>query len=360
MDLLDAIDDVSTRDWEAPDTEGTIRFAMVGCGWWTRQAAIPAVQGSDYCETTVAVSSSTEKASEVADEHDTIEAAITYDEFHDGAAADEYDAVYVCTPNALHLPYVETAADLGKAVLCEKPMEATAERAQQLVAAAERNPEPLYVGYRMQTDPVIRRTRDLVQSGALGKPIFVRGNMSQHLLDVIPDTDQWRLDPDLSGGTTLMDIGLYPLNTTRYLLDSDPTHGRANTEFDQASFSETGDEHVAFTLEFPDGATASCTASYGAYRSSSIRVLGTEGEVRIEPAFYPDEPRTIHLSTDGIEAEIDADQCNQMLAEFDYFGHCLLAGEKPHADARHGLVDVTIMDELYDSAEHGETVAYDF
>jgi len=59
----------------------------------------------------------------------TIDHAITYDEYHDGVAADAYDAVYVCTPNALHLPYVETAAELGKDVLCEKPMEGSLERA---------------------------------------------------------------------------------------------------------------------------------------------------------------------------------------------------------------------------------------
>jgi predicted dehydrogenase len=123
MDLAEAFEAYAERDWQTR-SEGSVRFAMVGLGWWVLDNAMPAVEESDLCETTVAVSSSKEKAGRVADEHG-LEAGVTYEEFHDGAAAEAYDVVYVCTPNALHLPYVETAADLDKAVLCEKPMEAS-------------------------------------------------------------------------------------------------------------------------------------------------------------------------------------------------------------------------------------------
>ncbi len=63
----------------------------------------PAVEESEHRTTTVVVSSSTEKAGTVAGEHGTIDHAITYDEYHDGVATEAYDAVYVCTPNALYL-----------------------------------------------------------------------------------------------------------------------------------------------------------------------------------------------------------------------------------------------------------------
>ncbi len=112
------------RDWqEQTETNDPVRFAMIGVGWWTTEQAMPAVDAGDLCETTVLVSSDREKAADVAADSETVEHAITYEEFHDGAASDAYDAVYIVTPNALHLPYVETAAELGKAILCEKPME---------------------------------------------------------------------------------------------------------------------------------------------------------------------------------------------------------------------------------------------
>jgi xylose dehydrogenase (NAD/NADP) len=85
-----------------------------------------------------------------------------------GDGTGSYDAVYVCTPNALHLPYAETAADQGKAVLCEKPLEADAGRAARLVTTCEDAGLPLTTAYRIQADPALRRVRDLVRGGADG------------------------------------------------------------------------------------------------------------------------------------------------------------------------------------------------
>jgi predicted dehydrogenase len=126
------VDDVTERDWQTAEDPGTVRVAMVELGWWTRTEAVPAVEESAFCETTVLVSGSKEKAQDSTGLAESIEHGLTYEEFHDGAAAAAYDAVYICTPNARHLPFVETAAALGKDVLCEKPMEATVPRAREI------------------------------------------------------------------------------------------------------------------------------------------------------------------------------------------------------------------------------------
>ena len=139
---------------------------MVGLGRWTLHHAVPATNELDHLETTTVVSSSTEKAQGVADQHETIDHALTYDEFQDGAAAEAYDAVYIATPNALHLPYVETAAEYDKAVLCEKPIEANVKRAEALVEAA--SDVHLAVEYRMHVQPAVRMMRELVADGFIG------------------------------------------------------------------------------------------------------------------------------------------------------------------------------------------------
>ena len=180
-------DGFTERDWRT-DAAGTVRFAMIGLGWWTTEMAMPAAADSELCETTVVVSSSKERATDLADAHATVEHGVTYDEFHDGAASEAYDAVYIATPNALHLQYAETAADLDKAILCEKPMEATVERAEDLVAACEG--VTLMVAYRMHTEPAVRRMKELIDDGFIGDPVQVHGHMSQQLLEMIPDPDQ--------------------------------------------------------------------------------------------------------------------------------------------------------------------------
>ncbi|MWG33474.1 D-xylose 1-dehydrogenase Gfo6 [Halomarina oriensis] len=351
-----SVDEFDRRDWQRAE-EGTVRFALVGLGWWTREEAMPAIESSTFCETTVVVSGSTEKAERVAADSDTVTDALTYDEFRDGTATDAYDAVYVVTPNALHLPYVEAAAEFGKAVLCEKPMEATVERAERVVEVSEAADIPLMVAYRMQTDPVIRRARELVTGGHIGTPVQVHGHMSQPLLDVIPNPDQWRLNPDLTGyGATVMDLGIYPLNTARFVLDADPVSVGARLRSESEAFADVPDEHARFEFTFDDGTDGSCTASQNAQRASHFRVLGTEGEIDVEPVFYPDQTRTMTVRRGETTAEIRVPTVNQMTEEFDYFADCLLSDEPPHADAQHGLLDLRAAAAVYEAGETGESV----
>ncbi|NHN60726.1 MULTISPECIES: D-xylose 1-dehydrogenase Gfo6 [Halorussus] len=364
-----AVDDylrgVRRRDWEEL-AEGTLRIAMVGLGWWTREQAIPAVRDSKFCETTVAVSSSTEKAESVADEAETgtIDTALTYDEFVDGAATDAYDAAYVCTPNAYHLPYVEAAADHGKAVLCEKPVEATVDRAEELVSAVEDADVPLMVAYRMQTDPQVRRMRELIREGAVGDPVAVHGHMGQQMLDVVSgDPDQWRLDPDLAGyGATVMDLGIYPLNTARFVLDADPTSVTAQMHSEDEAFRKVPDQHATFTIQFDDGTYAACTASQHAHLSGHFRVVGTDGELVLQPSFLGQTPQTLTLrQPDGREVEIDDGRRDlmgdEMTEEFDYFADRVLREVPPSPDGEHALVDMRALGAIYEAAETGETVA---
>ncbi len=202
MQLADHLSEFVRRDWQTViDPDERIRVALVGIGWFTETAVIPAIAESDLCEIGAVVSGNPEKAMRVRDETDA-DSALTYDEFHEGNGVEDYDAVYVATPNATHLDFVETAADLGKAVLCEKPMEATVERAERLVDACDDAGVTLMVGYRMHTNPAVRRFRELVREGFVGNPALVEGTMCQNVFETIsPDPNQWRLDADLAGGS---------------------------------------------------------------------------------------------------------------------------------------------------------------
>ncbi|MFC4449002.1 D-xylose 1-dehydrogenase Gfo6 [Halorussus aquaticus] len=354
----DALSSFGRRDWQTESDLEPVRFAMVGLGWWTREEAIPVTEDSDWCETTVVVSGDRDKAEDVADAVESAEVALTYDEFHDGAATDEYDAVYVATPNAEHLAFVESAAEFGKAVLCEKPMEATPARARRMVESCEDADVPLMVAYRMHTEPAVRRARELVGEGAIGDPVLVHGSMSQNLLEMNPNPDQWRLDPDLSGpGTSVMDLGIYPLNTARFVLDADPVAVSAFARSDGEAFSDVPDEAATFQVRFDDGTLAACSASQHAAQSSHLKVVGTEGVVSVEPAFFDRRDRAFALEVDGTRADVEYEQVDQMREEFDYFAHQLRTDGEILPDGRHGLVDLETIAAIYESAETGSTVS---
>jgi xylose dehydrogenase (NAD/NADP) len=344
----------SDRDWEERTDADPVRFAMVGLGWWTREQAIPAVEEADHCTATVLVSSTTEKADDVAAGLDGVEATLTYEEYADGAATEQYDAVYVCTPNGRHRDHVEPAADHGKAVLCEKPLEATVADADALVDACQAAGVPLMVAYRLQTEPVARRARELIQGGAIGDVVSILGHMSDTML-AFADETTWRLDPELSGGTTVNDIGIYPLNTTRFVLGEDPQAVYARTESEQPEYEGT-DEHAAFQLEFPGGRLASCTVTHSAKLASTLRFVGTEGELHIDGLFFPNTRKVLRVSGPDIEGEYRPEPVDQMREEFDYFANRLQRGLDPEPDGEHGLVDMRAIGALYESAETGRRV----
>jgi xylose dehydrogenase (NAD/NADP) len=353
MDVARYFDDAVHRDWQAA-TEGTVRFAMVGLGWWTQDHAIPAVEKAERCETTVLVSGSPEKARDLASAHETVESCLSYEEFERGEAVEEYDAVYICTPNALHLDQVRAAAGHGKDVLCEKPMEATVERAQEMVDTARSNDVELMIAYRMQTEPAVRRARELVRDGFVGDPLHVHGHMSQVLLEMIPDPGQWRLNPDLAGaGTSVTDIGIYPINTTRFVIDDDPVSASATMVSESEGFEAVPDERAGFVLSFSNGCLATMSASQNAYRTSHLKIIGSEGELTLEPGYIESPDMTLTLSRGDADVEVALETVDQMEEEFEYFADRLLTGRPVHPDGEHGFVDMRTIAAIYESAETG-------
>lgn len=355
MNLADHLDDFSRRDWQTvTDSDERVRFALIGLGWFTTEWVVPALVENDRCAVGAVVSGSPEKAARIRDESDA-DRALSYEEFHTGEGAETYDAVYVATPNATHLEFVETAADLGKAVLCEKPMEVSAARAKRMVKACDEAAVPLMIGYRMHTNPAVRRMRELVVDGFVGDPALVEGSMCQNVFEMIsPDPNQWRLDPDLAGGSSLIDLGIYPLNTARFVLGSNPVSVQGTTRNPHEHFAEV-DQEVSFEIEFESGVIAACVASQYAQQSSSFSVTGTDGKLTLSPAFFGEAQLTVERG--DVEAAFSVSPVNEVTEEFEYFADCLLAGRDPEPDGAHGLVDMRTIEAIYESAETGERVS---
>lgn len=350
------LDTYGDRDWQTT-ADGTVRYALLGLGWWTTDLALPAIKDSELCEVTTLISSSVKKAQRLADEND-VEYGISYDEFHDGEAADEYDAVYIGTPNAFHLEYVETAAELGAAVLCEKPMESTVERAREMVEVCADTDTPLMVAYRMQTDPAVRRAKELIQDGFIGEPVSVYGANSQPLLEMNPDEEQWRLKQDVSGyGSSVMDLGIYSINTTRFLLDREPRTVQSQMSSHADAFDDVPDERSGSLLTLEGGVKMITTASQNAHRDTQLKITGTEGQIDIRPAFHGEA--TLHLSRNGTTVTVQQeafDAEDEMREEFDYFADRVLTGADIVPDGRHGLQDMRIIRAIHQAAESGDIV----
>ena len=351
MGLEASLDAFNARDWESDTVpeDGPLRMAVIGLGEFARNRALPAIEQTTQCETTVVVSSSPEKAQTVATEFEA-EHILDYEEFHTGRMSDAYDAVYIATPPAFHLEYAETAAEHGKHVLCEKPMEVTVERAEEMVRVCEDAGVTLMIAYRIQAEPAVRRLRKLIQVGFIGDPVYLHGQFSAAVFDDDSVEDVWRVDPDVAGGGALMDLGIYPLNTSRFLLGTDPIAVEATTASVHDEFAGV-DEHVSLQVSFSESVTGSFSASFTAHRDSRLQVVGTEGHVLIESAFGSLATREVTLERGDLYTELTGPSTNEVVEEFEYFATKVLTGEEPGPNGSHGLTDLEVMTGAYESAE---------
>jgi predicted dehydrogenase len=129
----------------------------------------------------------------------------------------EIAAVHICTPNVDHFPMSLAAIEVGKAVLCEKPLTMTADEARRLVDAAKARNAVNGVQHNLRYYPSVQQIRQMISQGDLGDILIVQGTYSQDWL--LYDTDwNWRLDSKSNGKLRVMgDIGSHWMDMIQYL-----------------------------------------------------------------------------------------------------------------------------------------------
>ena len=204
----------------------------------------------------------------------------------------DVDVVVVATTNEALTPIATEALAAGKHVLVEKPAGRTVAEVDQLFAAAARSQRLVRVGFNHRYHPALRKARELVDSGALGPLMFIRGRYG-HGGRVGYDRE-WRANPARSGGGELIDQGVHVIDLASWFLGPFATvEGVAATYF----WNMPVDDNAFLTLRTAEGQTAflhvSCTEwknlfSFEIYgRTGKIAIDGLGGSYGIERlAFY--------------------------------------------------------------------------
>lgn len=259
----------------------------------------------------------------------------------------DVDIVYVILPVGLHHEYTLRAAAAGKHVLCEKPMAMNAAEAAEMVAACRVANVKLMIGYRSWFEPHNREAMRMTGAGELGP---LRVVTSQHGFS-IGDPSQWRLDPALAGGGSMMDIGVYSLQSARYLAGEEPVEVTAveHTDRSDPRFRAVEDT-ILFQLRFPSGVMADCLSSYSSGHGRS-RAVGEWGWLDMEPATgYGGHRTRVHLEGRTREHEPPAMPLNQFSGQLDHLSECVLSGAEPIVPGEEGLRDMRIIDAIYQAA----------
>ena len=339
--------------------EQRVGFAIVGLGRLALEQILPAFGKSMNAKPVALVSGTPDKLKTVASQYGIKpDACYSYEDFDRIRNNPEVKVVYIVLPNAMHREFCERAAAAGKHVLTEKPMSISSNDGQAMVEACRKSDVKLMVAYRIQYEPYNRRAMKLVRSNHYGRLIAYNGINTQ---TVAPDGDrQWRHKREMAGGGSLFDIGLYCLNTARFLTGEEPIEVYANT------YSPTGDpryaeveETVQFTLRFPSNTFANCLTSYGG-RDDKYQRLNLEGAtVDMPNAFlYQGQRMSVieRVSDATRNAEITLEPKNQFAQEIDHMAECVLTGQEPWTPGEEGVQDHKLMEAIYESARTGMPV----
>jgi phthalate 4,5-cis-dihydrodiol dehydrogenase len=221
------------------------------------------------------------------------------------------DAIWICTPNMFHAEHAIIAAEHGKHVICEKPMAINLEQAQQMVDAVERNGVRYVQGHSKIFDPPVRRMREVVSSGELGRLIQLSTWEYKPWLSGQPRLPS-EVDSSVGGGV-LYRQGPHQIDVVRGIGGGMVKSLRGSTGRWNPAFPDAEGDFMAF-LKFEDGTPATMVFNgYGYFNITELTWGIGEGGQQTRDPNQPREHRTAAVDTDEkyAFAAVRADQERQ-------------------------------------------------
>jgi predicted dehydrogenase len=329
-------------------------YAVIGLGGFAQRAILPGFKHSKQGKLVALVSGDKLKAQRLARKFGA-GASYTYDELPACLSDPQVEAVYIATNNGSHARYTVQAANAGKHVLCEKPMANSVEECRQMLAACRASDVRLMIAYRKYFEPSSLELKKLYTSGKLGRLKYIHSAFGIFLPPVLK-RGAWHLDPRLSGGGSLPDVGVYCVNTVCWLVGEEPSAVSAyQWAADPKRFSEV-DENIAFRLDFPSGIVAQCTSSFQAAESSFLQVNGEKGWACLSPAYQYDLERRLFGEIAGRRLEKKFKVIDELALEIDALADAVRRRREPEPNGVQGMRDLAVMEAIYQSAREGRTV----
>jgi predicted dehydrogenase len=330
-------------------------YAIVGLGGYGLGVIIPQFKNCEHSKLVALVSGDPAKAKRVATEYGVPERGIyNYDNYDSIKDNPDIDIVYVCLPVSMHAEYTIRAAKAGKHVLCEKPMALSSAECEPMIAACKQAGKKLMIGYRCHFEPTNLEARRRARAGEIGKLRYFR---SEHGF-VQGNPSAWRLKKAMSGGGSLMDMGIYALQAARYMTNEEPiaVYAHERTDRSDPRFREVEDM-IEFELEFPSGVIASCMSMYSA-NQNHILLMGDKGRIELEPGtgYHGNRLWVGNGRTEEITPP-PGPGATQWAGQLDHMARCVIDNREPVVAGEEGLRDMRIIEAIYRSAREQKRIA---
>ncbi len=194
------------------------------------------------------------------------------------------DAVYVATPVFLHAPQAIQSLRAGKHVLCEKPMAMNEAEARTMVRAGEESGKTLGVAYYRRCYPKVQRAKQLIEQGAIGKPVFAE--LTNHMWFDGTGSRSWLVDPAKAGGGPLFDIASHRIDVLNYLFGR-PL--RVSGQISNVVHHYAVEDNATVMIEYEGGVRGVVDVRWHSnVNRDECRIRGTDGEIELSPLNGPD------------------------------------------------------------------------
>jgi len=202
---------------------------------------------------------------------------VPYHNYNDFVSDSSLDAVYIATPNHLHMEHALLAINAGLPVLCEKPFALNSKEVQTMMDAAKFKNVLLVEAMWSRFLPHMIEVKKIINSGILGKIFTLHADHGQDLTD-IKNPRLWKAE---YGGGALLDLGIYVVSFAHLIL------GKPNEIVANTMLNEDGiDLQTSVILKYKTGAQAILNSTMINSTPCRAVISGENGRIEIEPVFY--------------------------------------------------------------------------
>lgn len=277
-----------------------LRFGIIGTGGIAGDFC-DALRGSPRCEVVNALGSSPQKSAAFGEKFGISRASANLRELLED---DAVDVVYVATPHPLHEAQALAAIEMGKHVLCEKPLTVDAASTERVLEAARRRGVFLLEGYMYRCHPLLGALLERLQRGDIGELRHLVANFGFR----VPRDPRGRLFDVALGGGGILDVGGYCLSFARLLAGLAEGKPFAEpTRFEAVGFhGPTGADEVSTALvAFESGLTAVLTCAVHHDIGTETVIYGELGQIVLPNPWIP------HGVRQGLETQFVVKRENQ-------------------------------------------------
>ncbi len=340
------------------------RWGVIGAGGIADRRTIPALLEAENCELTALMNLS---------RVDSLSRKYGVPCYSDEAqllAHPGLDIVYIATPVFLHLNQIKAAAQAGKAILVEKPLCLNSDEARQAVEICEKAGVLLQEGFMMRLHGAHQRMLEMIQSEAIGKPVYARAQLSCWYPRI---EGAWRQNPSTGGGGALIDMATHLYDLLEMLIG----RIRRVSAFVSTQVQDYPvDDSATTMLEFDNGCHATVDTFFclpDAASRTRLEVYGDRGAILSEGTIGQGSTGKLEVYCEqeakGYEAgqlkdvdssfrDVTFEAVNPYTRECELLAEAVLEGatEVKVNDARQGVHILEVAEAAYRSAREGRVV----